>query len=138
MGLPSPFSFGGKRTASGHVTLISDNVNGLHYDGLSAHGARSLARSDVRLGLTFDYTKSTDTWGGAAKVTLPGSGLAIDASGPPTQPPDFGFGISNGKFDHAGFGVDFTPPTQPDLFPPFHTVLLEPHRRVGRRATRCG
>jgi len=57
-------------------------------------------------------------------VTLPGSGLAIDATGPPSQPPDFGFGIKRGKFDHAGFGVDFTPPTQPDLFPPFHTALL--------------
>jgi uncharacterized delta-60 repeat protein len=124
LGLPSPFSFGGKRTASGQVFLISDNVNGLHYDGLS------LTVPDLWLGpifvsgLNFNYTKSTDTWGGAAKVTLPGSGLAIDASGPPSQPPDFGFGITKGKFDHAGFGVDFTPPTQPDLFPPFHTALL--------------
>lgn len=32
--------------------------------------------------------------------------------------------MKNGRFDHAGFGVDFSPPTQPDLFPPFHTVLL--------------
>ncbi len=124
LGLPSPFSFGGKRTASGQVFLISDNVNGLHYDGLS------LTVPDLWLGplfvsgLHFEYTKSTDSWGGAAKVTLPGSGLAIDASGPPTQPPDFGFGINRGKFDHAGFGVNFTPPTQPDLFPPFHTALL--------------
>ena len=124
LGLPSPFSFGAKRTASGQIFLFSDNVNGLHYDGLS------LSVPDLWLGpifvsgLHFEYTKSTDSWGGAAKVTLPGSGLAIDASGPPTQPADFGFGIKKGKFDHAGFGVEFKPPTQPDLFPPFHTALL--------------
>jgi hypothetical protein len=124
MGLPSPFSFGAKRDASGTVTLISDNVNGLHYDGLG------LSVPDLWLGplyvsnLSFSYTKSDDTWNGTAKVLLPGSTTAIDASGPPTQPPDFGVHIVHGKFHGAGFGVDFTPPTQPDLFPPFHTVLL--------------
>jgi uncharacterized delta-60 repeat protein len=124
LGLPSPFSFGGKRTAQGQVFLYSDNVNGLHYDGLSITIPEVWLGPIFVSGLNFNYTKSTNSWGGAAKVTLPGSGLAIDASGPPSQPPDFGFGIKNGKFDHAGFGVDFQPPTQPDLFPPFHTALL--------------
>lgn len=124
LGLPSPFSFGGKRTASGQVNLISDNVNGLHYDGLSVSIPEVWLGPIFVSGLNFNYTKSTNSWGGAAKVTLPGAGFSIDASGPPSQPPDFGFGIKNGKFDHAGFGVDFTPPTQPDLFPPFHTALL--------------
>jgi uncharacterized delta-60 repeat protein len=124
LGLPSPFSFGGKRTASGQVNLISDNVNGLHYDGLSITIPEVWLGPLFVSGLNFNYTKSTDTWGGAAKVTLPGAGFSIDAAGPPTQPPDFGFGIKNGKFDHAGFAVDFQPPTQPDLFPPFHTALL--------------
>jgi uncharacterized delta-60 repeat protein len=124
IGLPSPLSFGGKRAAQADVLLKSDNVNGLQYDGLSA------TVPDVWLGplyvssLNVHYQKSTNTWGGGAKVTLPGSQIAINAAGPPTQPPDFGFGIKNGKLDHAGFGVDFQPPTQPDLFPPFHTVLL--------------
>ena len=124
LGLPSPFSFGGKRTASAGVNLISDNVNGLHYDGLSISVPEVWLGPIFVSGLHFDYTKSTDTWNGAGKVTLPGAGFSIDASGPPTQPPDFGFGIKRGKFDHAGFAVDFTPPTQPDLFPPFHTALL--------------
>ena len=105
-------------------SLKSDNVNGLQYDGLSA------TVPDLWLGplyvssLNVHYQKSTNTWGGGAKVTLPGSQIAINAAGPPTQPPDFGFGIKNGKLDHVGFGIDFQPPTQPDLFPPFHTVLL--------------
>jgi uncharacterized delta-60 repeat protein len=124
LGLPSPFSFGGKRTAQGQVFLYSDNVNGLHYDGLSITIPEVWLGPIFVSGLNFNYTKSTNSWGGAAKVTLPGAGFSIDASGPPSQPPDFGFGIKNGKFDHAGFGVDFTPPTQPDLFPPFHTALL--------------
>jgi hypothetical protein len=36
IGLPSPLSLGGGRTAQADVTLKSDNVNGLQYDGLSA------------------------------------------------------------------------------------------------------
>ena len=54
-------------------------------------------------------------------MTLPGSPISIDASSPP---PDFGFGLKNGKFDHAGFGVEFGVGARPDLFPPFHSVLL--------------
>lgn len=124
LGLPFPLSFGAKRAAQGDAKLISDNVNGLQYDGLN------IKVPDVWLGplfvnsLSFGYQKSTNSWGGTAKVTLPGSQIALNASGPPEQPPDFGFGIKNGRFDHAGFGVDFLPPTQPDLFPPFNTVLL--------------
>jgi uncharacterized delta-60 repeat protein len=124
IGLPSPLSFGGKKTAQGDVLLISDNVNGLHYDGLN------IKVPDLWLGpmfinsLGFHYEKSSDSWGGTAKVTLPGSGIAINASGPPSQPPDYGFGIKKGKLHHVGFAVDFQPPTQPDLFPPFNTVLL--------------
>ena len=124
IGLPSPFSFGGKVAAQGDVRLISDNVNGLSFDGLSLKLPEVWLGPLFVSGLNFNYTKSTNSWGGGAKITLPGSTIAIDAAGPPTQPPDFGFGIINGKFDHAGFGIDFTPPTQPDLFPPFHTVLL--------------
>ncbi len=124
LGLPSPLSFGGKVAAQGDVRLISDNVNGLHYDGLSLTLPQVWLGPLFVSGLNFNYTKSTNSWGGGAKVTLPGSAIAIDAAGPPTQPPDFGFGIINGKFDHAGFGIDFNPPTQPDLFPPFNTVLL--------------
>jgi uncharacterized delta-60 repeat protein len=124
LGLPSPLSFGGKQAAQGDVYLISDNVNGLHYDGLSVTIPSVWIGPLYVSSLNFHYRKSDDSWGGAAKVTLPGSGIAIDAAGPPTQPPDYGFGIVHGRFGHLGFGIDFQPPTQPDLFPPFHTVLL--------------
>ncbi len=124
LGLPSPFTFGYKQDASGTAYLISDNVNGLHYDGLGLSIPNLWIGPLAVSNLSFSYTKSDDTWNGTAKVLLPGSQIALDASGPPSQPPDFGFHIVHGKFYGAGFGVDFTPPTQPDLFPPFHTVLL--------------
>jgi uncharacterized delta-60 repeat protein len=122
VGLPSPLSFGAKRTAQADAHLYLDNTDGLKFDGLK------LMVPDVWIGpiyvkdLYFDYTKSTDTWGGGASVTLPGSSITL--SGSPAVSPDFGFGLKNGRFDHAGFGIGFNPPTQPDLFPPFHTVLL--------------
>ena len=124
VGLPSPFSFGGKRAAQADAKLIADNVKGLHYDGLSATVPELWLGPIFVSGLNFNYEQSSKSWGGGAKISLPGSRIAIDARGPPTQPPDFGFGIKKGKLDHAGFGVEFQPPTQPDLFPPFHTVLL--------------
>ena len=124
VGLPVPLSFGPGKTANGDAYLISDNVNGLQYDGLSVLVPNVWLGPIFINSLSFKYVKSQDLWQGGAKITLPGSTLAIDAAGPPTQPPDFGFGLKNGHFDHAGFAVDFSPPTQPDLFPPFHTVLL--------------
>jgi PKD repeat protein len=120
VGLPSIFSFG-KKAAQGDAYLISDNVNGVHWDGVG------LLVPEVWVGpiyvsqLSLKYLKSQNLWEGGAKIALPGSTLAINAASPP---PDFGFGLKNGRFDHAGFGVEFGPPTQPDLFPPFHTVLL--------------
>jgi hypothetical protein len=121
LGLPNFFNIAGNKTANGDAFLISDNATGLHLDGIG------LSIPEVYVGpiyvskLSFKYIKSENLWTGGAKVTLPGSLLGIDANAPP---PDFGFGIKNGKFDHAGFGVSFEPPTQPDLFPPFHSVLL--------------
>jgi uncharacterized delta-60 repeat protein len=124
LGLPFPLTFGAKQAAQGDVKLLSDNINGLHYDGLSLKVPNLWLGPLFVNSLGFSYQKSTNSWGGTAKVTLPGSQIALNASGPPEQPPDFGFGIENGRFHHAGFGVDFAPPTQPDLFPPFNSVLL--------------
>jgi uncharacterized delta-60 repeat protein len=124
LGLPFPFSFNAGRTAQGDVFLAADNDKGLHYDGLRINVPNLWLGPLFVNSLGFSYQKSTKTWSGTGKVTLPGSQIVLNASGPPEQPPDFGFGIKNGKFDHAGFGVDFLPPTQPDLFPPFNSVLL--------------
>lgn len=122
LGLPSIFSFQGNKTVNGDVYLISDNVHGVQFDGLG------LAIPEVFVGpiyitdLSFKYIQSQNLWQGGAKVSLPGSPVAIDAASPP---PDFGFGLKNGKFDHAGFGVEFGIGARPDLFPPFHSVLLK-------------
>ncbi len=122
LGLPSIFSFQGGQTANGDVYLKADNINGFQFDGIG------LAVPQVWVGpifvenLSFKYSKSENTWDGGGKVTLPGSPISIDASSPP---PDFGFGLKNGKFDHAGFGVEFAVGARPDLFPPFHSVLLK-------------
>jgi PKD repeat protein len=121
LGLPSIFSFQGTKAAQGDAYLISDNINGVRFDGIG------LLIPEVWVGpifvsqLSFKYLKSENVWQGAAKVTLPGSPIVIDAASPP---PDFGFGLKNGRFDHAGFGVEFPPLARPDLFPPFHAVLL--------------
>ena len=60
---PRPLSFGGKRAAQGQVNLISDNVNGLHYDGLSITVPDLWLGPLFVSGLNFNYTKSTDTLG---------------------------------------------------------------------------
>ena len=121
LGLPSFFSFQGNKTAQGDAYLIADNVNGLHLDGVGLLIPEVFVGPIYVKDLSFKYIKSENLWNGGAKVTLPGSPISIDASQPP---PDFGFGLKNGKFDHAGFGVVFEPPARPDLFPPFHSVLL--------------
>jgi uncharacterized delta-60 repeat protein len=121
VGLPSPFSFGAKKTAQAKLYLYSDNRRGLRYDGISAT-VPSLWLGPLYVeNLHFAYEKSSNSWEGAAKVTLPGSRIALNAAPPP---PDFGFKLAKGKFASAGFGIHFQPPTQPDLFPPFHTALL--------------
>jgi hypothetical protein len=121
LGLPSMFSFQGNKAAQGDAYLISDNATGAHFDGLGLLIPEVFVGPLYVTNLSFKYIKSENVWSGGAKVTLPGSPISIDASSPP---PDFGFGLKNGKFDHAGFGVVFEPPARPDLFPPFHSVLL--------------
>jgi uncharacterized delta-60 repeat protein len=121
VGLPSPFSFGAKKTAQAKLYLYSNNQNGLKYDGISATVPALWLGPLYVENLHFAYEKSSNSWEGAAKVTLPGSQIALNAAPPP---PDFGFKIVKGKFANAGFGINFRPPTQPDLFPPFHTALL--------------
>lgn len=121
VGLPSPFSFGAKKTAQAKLYLYSNNREGLRYDGISATIPALWLGPLYVENLHFAYEKSSNSWEGAAKVTLPGSQIALNAAPPP---PDFGVKIVNGKFGGAGFGINFQPPAQPDLFPPFHTVLL--------------
>jgi hypothetical protein len=79
LGLPSIFSFQENKTAQGDAYLISDNVHGVNFDGIG------LLIPEVWVGpifvtqLSFKYLKSEDLWQGGAKVTLPGSPIAINA-----------------------------------------------------------
>jgi hypothetical protein len=121
LGLPSIFSFQGSKAAQGDAYLISDNVNGVKFDGIGLLIPEVFVGPLYVTGLSFKYIKSENLWQGGAKITLPGSPIEINAAPPP---PDFGFGLKDGRFDHAGFGVEFQPPARPDLFPPFRSVLL--------------
>jgi hypothetical protein len=112
--LPLAFTLGDGNPAQGDVTLISDNVNGLRFDGAK------LGPIDTFLGpvfvenLGFGFRQSDNSWEGSATVTLPGSPLKLNAAPPP---PDLGFGLKQGQFDHAGLDLIFVPPSQPELFP---------------------
>jgi hypothetical protein len=97
--------------------LALDNEHGAHYDGMQLKVPGAWIGPLFLSNMSFKYVLSQDLWQGGAKVTLPGSTFAIDAAGPPTQPPDFGFAIKHGQFDHAGVAADFFPPAQPEVFP---------------------
>jgi hypothetical protein len=114
VGLPNVFTLGGGQPAQGDVTLLSDNVNGVHIDGAKLGPLRAWLGPVLLSNLQFEFLKSQNLWQGGAQVTLPASQLALDAAPPP---PDLGFGLRGGQFDHAGLQVNFLPPTQPVLFP---------------------
>jgi hypothetical protein len=121
LGLPAFFSIQGGKTVNGDAYLVSDNVHGVQFDGIALSVPQVFVGPLYVSNLTFNYLKSQNLWQGGATVQLPASPVSINASSPP---PDFGFGLKNGKFDHAGFGVEFGIGARPDLFPPFHSVLL--------------
>jgi hypothetical protein len=106
----------------GDAYLISDNVNGLRFDGIGLLVPEAHIGPIDITNLSFKYIKSDNLWTGGADVKLLPDGFGIHAAPPP---PQFGFGIKNGRFDHAGFGVNFSLASEPDLFPPFQTVFLK-------------
>lgn len=122
LGLPVPFRFATGARAQAKAFLRLDNSHGLRFDGLSAKLPAAWIGPIYVESLFFSYEKSSNSWTGTAKVSLPGSRIKLNAAPPP---PDFGIKIVNGRFASAGFGVEFQPPTRPDLFPPFHAVLLK-------------
>jgi Concanavalin A-like lectin/glucanases superfamily len=115
VGLPNIFGFAPGNPAQGTLCLNLDNTNGLSIDGAKIGPIPNAFVGPIALqNLTFHYVADDNLWEGGATVTLPGSLYGLDASPPP---PDLGFGIKNGNFDHAGIGVDFPPAGQPELFP---------------------
>jgi hypothetical protein len=114
VGLPNVFTFGSGDPAQGALTVLLDNRNGLRLDG-----ARIGPIPYVRMGpievrkLFFTYRESAAVWEGGGTINLFPGGPALDASPPP---PDQGFGLKNGAFDHAGASFEFPRP-YPELFP---------------------
>src|SRR5262249_8857253 len=83
----------------------------------------------------FTYEKTRDIWSGGADIYLPGSNAGLSPLGlnaaPP--PPDLGFGLRGGAFDHAGLGINFGP-AGPELFP--GVTLRNVHVAFGLRPLR--
>ncbi len=113
VGLPNIFGFAPGQPAQGTLCLNSDNVNGASFEGMTLAVPNAFIGPFPVQNLSFNFQQDGDIWSGGATVTLPGSGIGLDASPPP---PDLGFGIRGGQFDHAGIGVDFGP-AGPELFP---------------------
>ena len=115
VGLPNIFGFAPGNPAQGTLCLNLDNTNGLSIDGAKIGPIPNAFIGPIALqNLTFHYVADDNLWEGGATVTLPGSLYGLNASPPP---PDLGFGIKDGNFDHAGIGLDFPPAAQPELFP---------------------
>jgi hypothetical protein len=137
--LPDVFSFGFKREAEGSVIVRATNLDGLQFEG-----ARISHIPQVFLGpllvndLFFEYRKTGEVWSGGANFQFPGiSPVQIKAAPPP---PDYGFGLKGGKFEHAGGGIAFPIPPRPQLFPGVSlqeiggAIGIKPYRFTGRLA----
>jgi hypothetical protein len=114
--LPSIFTFGsGVAEATGTFSL--SNEDGLVFDGGQLNAPDVfIGPVDVH-GLHLEYSETKTghaVWNGGATVQLFTDGLALDANQPPA---DKGFGLIDGRFDHAGIGVKFPEEAQPQLFP---------------------
>jgi Concanavalin A-like lectin/glucanases superfamily/PKD domain len=117
--LPPPFTLGAHvgsqgPATNGDVYVISDNETGIHLDGIRLGPLDAFIGPVYVKSLAFKFLQSQDLWEGSANIVLPGSPVTLDAAQPP---PDAGFGLRNGHFDHAGVGLDFLPGAQPELFP---------------------
>ena len=112
--LPNVFGFGPGQPAQGTLCINLDNAGGFSLDGASITVPNAWLGPISLTNMSLTYLQNQDVWSGGATVTLPGSAYGLDASPPP---PDLGFGLRNGDFDHAGIGVDFGPGAQPQLFP---------------------
>jgi hypothetical protein len=112
--LPTIFKFGDGKGAQAELSLFLDNSGGLSFAGAK------VGPLDVYLGplllkkLQFRYSAVDDSWSGGAQILIAGALGGLDAAPPP---PDKGFGLKHGKFDHAGIGIVFPVAAQPQVFP---------------------
>ena len=103
-------------------TLSTDNSGGFKLDQLD------IAVPEVFLGilevdnLTFHYEREGDIWSGGAELQFPGTGITLNAAPPP---PDNGFGMKGGSFDHAGATLEFNPPEYPTGIETFPGLFIK-------------
>lgn len=115
--LPNVFTFGARgEPAQGEVTVRADNLNGVRFEGAQLGPISQLMLGPLEVDdLQLKYKREGEIWSGGATLGLAGlSPVRLKASPPP---PDFGFGMRGGRFDHAGAGVEFpNPASRPVLF----------------------
>jgi hypothetical protein len=124
--LPNIFTFAGGKPAQAQLVAYLANGVGFELDGATVSVDTVFVGPMTLRHLTFSYSKSKDTWQGGAQVfLLPGASYGLDASGPPKGPPDGGFGLIQGRFDHAGLGIVFPPAAGPEVFPGLFLSTIE-------------
>jgi hypothetical protein len=120
--LPNLFTAGSGDPIHGAVTLSTDNSHGLLLDAVHVDVPEAFLGLLEVDNLFFDYQREGDSWSGGADFVFPGLGLTLKASPPP---PDNGFGLKGGSFDHAGATLFFNPPVYPTGLETFPGVFLK-------------
>ncbi|MFL5782620.1 MAG: LamG domain-containing protein [Thermoleophilaceae bacterium] len=141
--LPAVFSAGFGKEAEGDFTLHASNTGGVEFEGVRIQHIPHVFLGPLLVNdLFFQYQRTGNIWRGGANFQLAALSPVQLKAAPP--PPDYGFGLRNGKFDYAGGGVAFPIPPRPELFPGVSLVEiggaigLKPTRFTGRMSIAAG
>ena len=130
--LPDVFSAdpSGSDPITGGVSVSTDNAHGLLLDSVDIKVPEAFLGPLEVDNLFFSYQRQGNVWNGGADVIFPGG--ALKATPPP---PDNGFGLKDGSFDHAGATLTFAEPielfTGVDLTHISFSLGLNPTRFTG-------
>jgi hypothetical protein len=130
--LPDVFSAdpSGSDPITGGVSVSTDNAHGLLLDSVDIRVPEAFLGPLEVDNLFFHYQRQGNVWNGGADVIFPGG--ALKATPPP---PDNGFGLKDGSFDHAGATLTFAEPieifTGVDLTHISFSLGLNPTRFTG-------
>jgi hypothetical protein len=139
--LPNVFTLANRGAVEAWAAVRASNTDGFEFDGMKLGPVDAFMGPVIVSNLQFTYSRSADVWSGGADIQLLPAGVVIRASPPP---PDYGFGLRGGAFDHAGGGVKFEVPPRPQLFPGIGLVEIggavgvNPLRFTGRLAIDAG
>ena len=139
--LPNIFTLANRRAVEAWAAVRASNTDGFQFDGMRLGPVDAFMGPLIVSNLQFEYSRSKEVWSGGADIQLLPAGIVIRASPPP---PDYGFGLRGGAFDHAGGGVKFEVPPRPQLFPGIGLVEIggavgvNPLRFTGRLAIDAG